>query len=94
VKFYSIKRIETDGIREIEGEVEKLRDGEYYVWMQPSACNYGYEKLGRDCWPVRADAVKYGIAKLQKARESVSRRSHRITARIGELCGEVTDGAL
>jgi hypothetical protein len=84
MKVYSIKYLETKGVEEFDVEATDFtRDGKY-VSIQLSDMRR-FEGMEATAFRVKAEAIQAGIKKLKSVRESLSRRSRKVTELICDL---------
>ena len=79
-KGYSIHYVETMGIVERNGNIR----GEYLTDMPAVSCGF-FEKLGRDVFLIRAEAVEAGKISLQSKIDSVIRKKTRLEKKLLKL---------
>ena len=82
MKFYSIRYIESKGIEEFNG---KLTSDGTYAKEEPYQYCGRFEKIGKDAFTSRSEAVKAGADRLQRALKAAQGKVERVKAQIKDL---------
>ncbi len=91
MKVFSIKYIESKGIQEVEGEIErrgKRKQHEYLVYQRTSWGSSKDLRIGRDCFYTREEALQAADTTLWKWIKYLEGRLKQAQDRLREVSAE------